>query len=191
MELPHDNEINKLIEDSKGRASRIKTLISDLSTAQTFVQHWDNARTCNIIVNVTGHLIHVNDRMCEALGYTYDELAGSKFMDYLHQDDVAETERVFADLVIGKIPSIDRFVNRYVRRDGTAIVFMWSAFSDRNGNVVSACATIIQACVTNTALVCYCQDNNKRDCYRDSELKNNRVTEIMMDALLSRKPIKK
>jgi len=189
--LPDNDRISKLILDHKGRNERIKLLISDLESAQTFVYHWENAVSCNIIVTVSGEVVHINKRLCDILGYTYDEIVGTTFFDYLHKDDVEDTEDVFSQLLLRKIDKLERFVNRYMTKDGVSIVLMWTAFAESNSNYISATATVIQACITDTAMVCYCQNNNKTECYRDHELKANRVNDIMLDALMSRKVVNK
>ena len=186
MEIPSQLNINELIEQLNERRKRDEELIKNLSVAQTFADHWDLSRHCNILVRIDGEIIHANRRLCNVLGYSFNELVGSKFMDYIHPQDKEITLEAFKDLV-GKNGIIERFVNRYITKSGLPVVFMWSALT--NDDIISGSAQILQACISETAMVCYCQDNNKESCYRDKEIGNNRINDIMFDSLRSRKYI--
>jgi PAS domain S-box-containing protein len=189
--FPDQNEVDIALEKVRARKQKVNSLLSDLDVAKSFERHWYNSRQCNIIVSREGVIVHVNPRMCEVLGYTYDEMVGTSFFLYLHLDDVKATEEAFAEILGPEGGMVDRFVNRYVTSLGASVVFMWTAFLDEGSDVVAASASVIQACITDTSTVCYCQENTASSCYRDKEGKGGLVEQIMADALKSRKFLNK
>jgi PAS domain S-box-containing protein len=66
----------------------------------------------------TGKFLEVNDKLCQMLDYTAEELRNLTFYELTHPDDLSETRRVFEDLVAERIPSFS-LVKRSVRHDGS------------------------------------------------------------------------
>ena len=190
MSIPSDENILVVIKELEERRKRDAELIKNLSVAQSFADHWEISRNCNIMLQTDGKIIHANKRLCDVLGYRYEELKGRMFFDFIHPNDIKETEEAFRGMLSGEVIAVERFVNRYITKDGNSVVLMWSGVM-LNHDVISGTAQIIQACVSETSMVCYCQNNNKENCYRDKERSSNKISEIMMDALKSRKFITK
>lgn len=71
-------------------------------------------------VDLSGPLLKVNQRLCEMLGYTSDELLQRSFRDITHPDDLAQEERLLADLVGGRVRSY-YIEKRYLHKDGGAV----------------------------------------------------------------------
>lgn len=67
----------------------------------------------------TGEL-SVNQAFCDMLGYTQEELQGTKFQEISYLEDIQESERIVTELASGKIDAA-RFVQRFLRKDGTII----------------------------------------------------------------------
>lgn len=71
-------------------------------------------------------IVFVSDA-CEALlGYRSEELIGSRITTYMHPDDLAIT-RASINRVMDGQPHFD-FRNRYLRKDGSVVYILWSAF---------------------------------------------------------------
>jgi PAS domain S-box-containing protein len=84
---------------------------------------------------IDGTLTFVNQRYCQMLGYTADELIGSKMQDFTHPDDLTRNLELFYNL--GKTGESFEIEKRYVCKDGSVI---WvntsvSALYDNEGNI--------------------------------------------------------
>jgi PAS domain S-box-containing protein len=64
---------------------------------------------------------------CEKLwGYTPEELAGRRYIELVYPEDHPKTNQAAADIMAGR-PLRD-FENRYLRKDGSLMPVVWSAF---------------------------------------------------------------
>ncbi|MBM6580752.1 PAS domain S-box protein [Microvirga sp. BT689] len=71
-------------------------------------------------VDPTGRFLRINDRFCELVGYTREELlSGRRMQDITHPDDLPENLRLFQKAVeTGEPFQIEK---RYIRPDGSAV----------------------------------------------------------------------
>ena len=74
------------------------------------------------IVNVApdGRLLRANQRFCELLGYSYQEVLGRPYADFTHADDLRATAALYDNLLAGR-DSIRSLEKRYLRKDGQVI----------------------------------------------------------------------
>ena len=72
-----------------------------------------------IIGDLRGFITFANRRMAEMLGCRVKELTGSKYLDYVHPDDLRECEQILQGLLSGTVSGVTG-EHRYVRRDGTS-----------------------------------------------------------------------
>jgi PAS domain S-box-containing protein len=86
----------------------------------------DNSQDVICTVDGKGRCLSVN-AACEQLwGYTQSELIGRSYIELVHPDDRAKTRQASADLeAAGKVTD---FVNRYIRKDGSLVDVLWSAY---------------------------------------------------------------
>ena len=74
--------------------------------------------------DLTGRILLANDRYCQIVGYTADELTRLRVHDLTHPDDLAETTRLVASgAATGAEYAMEK---RYVRKDGSVV---WVAVS--------------------------------------------------------------
>jgi PAS domain S-box-containing protein len=71
-------------------------------------------------MNLAGEATMVNDRYCEVLGYTREQLLGKRLVDQLHPDDSAAVLANRRRLLEGEAPSYSTEA-RYVRNDGAIL----------------------------------------------------------------------
>ncbi len=93
--------------------------------------------------DLAGTLVNVNDRYCEIVGRSKEEVIGTRMQDMTFPGDLAENKRLFKRLVeTGESFEIEK---RYIRGDGSLV---WvsnsvSAIRDENGNIAQAVAVSI------------------------------------------------
>ncbi|MDB6055857.1 MAG: two-component hybrid sensor and regulator, partial [Verrucomicrobiales bacterium] len=73
------------------------------------------------VTSLDGRFEDVNNRLCEILGYSSEELVRRTFLDLTHPQDIARTDHVLLELLSGKIEKYT-LEKRYVRKDGS---FVW------------------------------------------------------------------
>jgi PAS domain S-box-containing protein len=102
-----------------------------------FKRIFDKAPVGAAMVNLDGSFERVNDRMCEILGYSKEELSDLTFMDITHPDDLEEGMRNTKALIAGEIDQY-KADKRYVRKDGRVLWGRLSlrALSDADGSPI-------------------------------------------------------
>lgn len=83
------------------------------------------------IVGVDYHLQKVNPSLCDALGYSEQELLSRTFIEITHPDDVSKDKELADRLFRGEIPSY-RLEKRFITKDGRLTWLDLSAFLIRN-----------------------------------------------------------
>jgi two-component system, sensor histidine kinase and response regulator len=97
-------------------------LAAALATNQLIM---DNSQDVICTIDESGRFVTMNQASERLWGYSPAELIGRRYMDLVHPDDHAETQRAASDILTsGKL--VD-FVNRYVRKDGSVVNVLWSA----------------------------------------------------------------
>ena len=89
-----------------------------------------------LVLDRNGSIVLFN-RLCEReTGYSFDEVKGRHVWDFLLlREEVDPVRKVFENLKAGMFPN--RFVNSWVRKDGTRMLVSWSntALLDNEGKV--------------------------------------------------------
>jgi diguanylate cyclase (GGDEF)-like protein/PAS domain S-box-containing protein len=78
------------------------------------------------LVKEDGQIAFVNPACTTVLGYAPDEMIGRVIQDFIHPDDLPRTRTEMAEVAGGR-PGYG-FENRYLRKDGAAIHFQWTAY---------------------------------------------------------------
>ncbi|WP_373480625.1 PAS domain-containing protein [Geminocystis sp.] len=82
------------------------------------------------IANLEGYFLRVNQAWESVLGYSIKELEGSKFLDFVHPDDVPSTINIMAKLADNQ--PIHNFENRYRHQNGTFRHIQWQSITYNN-----------------------------------------------------------
>jgi PAS domain S-box-containing protein len=81
---------------------------------------FENAGVGLAYVAPDGHLIQINRRLCEILGYAPEELLSRSFQDITHPDHVATDEAQRVRMARGQLDTYTTD-KRYLRKDGSAV----------------------------------------------------------------------
>ena len=103
-----------------------------------------------------GHILRVNQKLCEITGYSQEELLARTFKDITHPDDLATYLTLHDQLFSGQLQSYSR-ENRYICKDGSIVWVNLSASLVRDiaGNakyVIKVIEDITQRKVSDAAL---------------------------------------
>ncbi|WP_018294397.1 PAS domain S-box protein [Mariprofundus ferrooxydans] len=71
-------------------------------------------------VGLDGRWLHINNRLCEILGYTHEELQARTFQDITHQDDLGSDLKLMQQLLAGTIKTYS-MEKRYLCKDGSPL----------------------------------------------------------------------
>ncbi len=115
----------------QGRSVRVTTLldISELKETEDALRRQTTLLTrfynmpligMSITDPATQRWLMVNDRLCQMLGYSRDELVRLRWSDLTHPDDVAEGRRQIAAIANGQQQSYSREL-RVLRKDGSVL----------------------------------------------------------------------
>ncbi len=90
------------------------------------------------IADFDGYFRRLNPYWERTLGYTLEELTSKPSLEFVHPDDREITQSVFRGLANGI--DVINFENRYICKDGTIKVFLWSATVLEGEKVIYAVA---------------------------------------------------
>ena len=119
------------IKDPEGDVSRVAGLAEDITerkqaqealreSEERFRGTFENAAVGIAHVDADGRFLLVNDRLCDIVGYTREELLAKGFQDITHPEDLAASLDHFRSLVRGELPSFS-LEKRYLRKDGSVV----------------------------------------------------------------------
>lgn len=118
-------------EDMETGESTSHTVMSDITESRRveealrksqlrFRSTFDQAAVGITHVALDGHFLEVNQKLCDIVGYTREELLALTFQDITHPDDL-ELDLSYKDkLMEGAIPNFS-MEKRYLRKDGTIV----------------------------------------------------------------------
>lgn len=80
----------------------------------------DNAPIGKGLLDTAGRWIHVNTALCSLLGYSQTELLTLSFRDFVHPDEVEDSDELRAQLLSGTRTHVES-ERRYVRKDRSVV----------------------------------------------------------------------
>lgn len=105
---------------------RVAERTAELALAhQTFKTTFEQASVGIAHVALDGKWLQVNQKLCDIVGYTKEEMASLTFQDITYPDDLDADLTLMDQLLAGKVPTY-AMDKRYVRKDGEVV---WSNLS--------------------------------------------------------------
>jgi PAS domain S-box-containing protein len=130
-----DVESRRAVEAERDQAMRkLRALNAELEQkviAQAFARGrtWQLSPDILAVVGADRHFEAFNPAWEAILGWSEDELASTRFIDFIHPDDIAETEAFWRELMDHQLPAL-RFENRYRHKAGGWRWLSWVAVPD-------------------------------------------------------------
>jgi PAS domain S-box-containing protein len=140
-----------LVRDEYGKPHHYVTMVEDISErkrAEAALQEsrrqleaalnanqliMDNSQDVICTADDAGRFLTVNAACKQMWGYTESELIGRHYIDLVHPDDREKTKTASEDLEV--TGNVTDFVNRYIRKDGTVVDVLWSAYWSKSDRV--------------------------------------------------------
>lgn len=108
---------------------RAETALSQ--SRKEFQNYFENSATGMAVSSVDKKWIKVNQKLCQMLGYTKDELIGMKWEDISYPEDLEQNLDLFQQAVNGKIDKYE-MDKRFIRKDGSVLYITLSVVCERN-----------------------------------------------------------
>jgi PAS domain S-box-containing protein len=135
-----------LVRDAAGEPAFAIGMVEDITeqrrieetlreSERRFRQTFEHAASGMAIIDPDGFFLQVNQRFCDMLGYSCEELVGRGFQEVTHPQDREAALRVFRAQLAGKRDH-EQFEKRFIRRDGRAVWTLMSTamLHDSKGN---------------------------------------------------------
>ena len=100
-----------------------------LDRDDTIMSLLDGCEVLISIVDMYGHLVRVNKKFTEVLGYSKEDLEGENYFQIIHKDDVKKTLAIWDSLLSEEVEStgLEGFSNRYICKNGRIAKLEWHA----------------------------------------------------------------
>ena len=90
------------------------------------------------IVDSKGLFIHVNPAWEKVLGYSYEEIVGKPFTDFIYPEDLERTLKEYEEELKGK--EVYSFINRFLCKDGSFRWLDWRSSVNPDDNILYSVA---------------------------------------------------
>jgi PAS domain S-box-containing protein len=111
--------------------TEMRRVLNDLKQVQLL---FNISHDLMIIANQEGYFKRINPRFINVLGYSLADIISHKFLNFVHEDDLAATQFEMQKL-LEKKESI-HFVNRYKTKNNEYRVFDWVVVPDPETNLI-------------------------------------------------------
>ena len=120
--LQHDDRDKPvaILEISNDISDRKRSEIALAQSAQRFRATFEQAAVGMAQATVEGKFLLVNQKLCEILGYSREELVEKRFQEITWSGDLASEEELVRQLLAGEIENFS-LEKRYIRNDGELV----------------------------------------------------------------------
>ena len=120
--LQHDDQDKPvaILEISNDISDRKRSEIALAQSAQRFRATFEQAAVGMAQATVEGKFLLVNQKLCEILGYSRQELVEKRFQEITWQEDLASEQELVRQLLAGEIENFS-LEKRYIRSDGELV----------------------------------------------------------------------
>jgi len=135
LQRDEEGEPQAILEISNDISGRKSSEIALVESAQRFRATFEQAAVGMAQANLEGKLLLVNQKLCDILGYSREELSEKKFQEITLPSDLEIELNFLRQLLAGEIPTYS-MEKRYIRKNGDLI---WANLSvsllqEQNGN---------------------------------------------------------
>ena len=136
-----------LVKDAAGKPVAIINVLRDITerkqaekalrqSERRFRNYFEQGLIGMAMTSVDKRWLEVNDRLCEILGYSREELVRTSWAELTHPDDLEENRRLFNRLLVGDIENFT-FDKRYIKKDGSIVytTIYTRAFRKEDGTI--------------------------------------------------------
>lgn len=95
---------------------------------------FDKSQIPMCVADGNGYFIKINDEFINLLGYSKDQLLSTKFLNFVHKDDIEKTKKNYNQILEEKKTTIN-FTNRYKKKDGNYVNLEWKATIEDDGYI--------------------------------------------------------
>ena len=95
---------------------------------------FDKSQIPMCVADENGYFIKINDEFINLLGYSKDRLLSTKFIKFVHVDDIEKTKKEYEKILKEKKTTIN-FTNRYKKKDGAYVNLEWKATIEDDGYI--------------------------------------------------------
>jgi PAS domain S-box-containing protein len=130
-----DAILNFLLDITKRKKAE-QLLKDERNKAQTYL---DIAGVIFIAINAKGEVTLANQKGCDILGYTQEEIIGKNwFENFVPVSIRNDVKTVFSKIIRGDVELIDYYVNPVVTRLGEERIISWhnTSLNDSDGNII-------------------------------------------------------
>lgn len=131
MKLRWIDATGRFIADAKGNFVRMVGTLNDITerkqaeeslreSEERFRATFEQAAVGIANVDFTGHWLRVNQKLCDIIGYSREELLELTFQDITHPDDLEKDLSYVNQLLAGQISNYS-MEKRYIRKDGSIV----------------------------------------------------------------------
>ncbi len=115
-----------------------------------FEKFFDRSLDMLCISDFNGFFKHINPSFERVLGWSIEDLTTHPFLDFVHPDDVAQTVKEMEKLSTGNVTL--SFQNRWRCANGSFRHLSWTAFPEKENNVIYAIARDISDLLAMTEI---------------------------------------
>jgi len=112
--------IERALKESNDQEELRKTQLSVVESEERFRATFEQAAVGIFHVAIDGKIVRVNQKFCNIVGYTQDELLNMLFMDITHPDDLQNETNHLTGLLNGDVNTYSLEM-RYVKKDSNII----------------------------------------------------------------------